>query len=459
MSQQPSHAHSCASGVHTYRPFFITAIAFMLTSGVTWAMHFLWQIASTGSATGVSLPHINAHGHTLIYGFFGLFILGFAMQSFHRLWQHPLVGARLVKPALVVFVIGILLHVAAQVRLAGTLSPWISLLSGALETLALLAFSTMLYLTWRRGGTPFTAATAATFIGLGFFLLHTPLGALLTFSQLATESRYEMIHITSVYQPAVRYLEYHGMTLLIIIAVGARVFPNFYTLVKPRERKLWTIVCGIALATLIESGLFLAMRLTESRLLGSLMLLPWLTLLAMVLWLVIPWKLWQPFETPTGTPDRAAKYVRAAWAWLVVSIVMTIALPFWSMLVGTAFSHAFHSATRQAFTVGFATLMILGFAAKIVPNLNGIFPNLLPPLRGVFLLVNLGLIAHVGLLVVSDFWKPALLGLPLAGLLQLIGIAWWSVHMLRCIRVGVQAHSPTAPPSGRGIGLQVVQSS
>jgi hypothetical protein len=456
VSQQAPH--SCASGVHTYRPFFVIAVVFMLTSGITWAMHFLWQIASSGKPTGVNLPHINAHGHTLIYGFFGLFILGFAMQSFHRLWQHPLVGAKLVKPALVVFVLGILLHVVAQVQVLGTLSPWVALLSGSLETIALLAFSTMLLLTWRRGGTPFTASTAATFIGLGFFLLHTPLGSLLTFSQLAAGSRYEMIHITSVYQPAVRYLEYHGMTLLIIIAVGARVFPNFYTLSRPSERKLWIIVLAIALAAVTESALFLAMRLTESRLLGSLMLLPWLTLLGMVLWLVIPWKLWKPFESPTAAPDRAAKFVRAAWAWLVVAIVMTIALPFWSMLMGTAFSHAFHGATRQAFTVGFATMMILGFAARIVPNLNGIFPNLLPPLRGVFLLINIGLMAHVGLLVLSDLWAQATLGLPLAGLLQFIGITWWSIHILRCIRSGVQTPSPTAPPTRRSVGLQVVPS-
>lgn len=456
MSVRPvPHAHSCGA-VATYRPFFVAALLFMLTTGAGWGLHFLTQVAITGKATGVSLTHINAHGHTLIYGFVGMFILGFACQSFPRLWGHPLPQRGLIRLAFAAFTMGILLFVSAQLRVFGEASPVLALVSGAVEAIALLIIVGHLAWCFVRGGTKLSAPFFGIFAGFAFFVLHTVLGAWLASTQLAAESRMEMVYITSLYQPAVRYLEYHGMVLLFIVSVGSLLFPRFYASPAHSPARMWTIVVTIAFSSLFEAGLFVAFRETEARWIGTLLLVPYLALLtACVAW-VFPWKPWRPLRDPSGRTDRMGKFVRAGLVWLVVSILMTIALPFWGMLMETEFSHAFHGATRQAFTVGFATLIIMGFAAKVVPNLNNIFPNALPSLRASFVLVNLGLVMHILANIASDLWPVATKALPVAGVLQYIGIAIWSGHLLRCIWRGWRQRGETPASSRPGVRLAVL---
>src|SRR4029079_6568064 len=46
-----------------YRPFFLAGIAVVLTVGAAWGAWLLWQIGFAHRFTGVSLHHVNAHGH------------------------------------------------------------------------------------------------------------------------------------------------------------------------------------------------------------------------------------------------------------------------------------------------------------------------------------------------------------------------------------------------------------
>jgi hypothetical protein len=447
---------------HPYRPFFITAIFLLLTTGVGWGVVFLWQIAASGKVTGVSLPHINAHGHTLIYGFLLMFILGFAYQSFPRLWGAPLQWPAARPAVFLGLTSGIGLMVAAQLML----SPALAVAAGILETLEVVLFTTQMRRTYLasarqptqdRTATRPAASTIIMFISMAFLCLHTPLGASLSVMQLASESRYEMIHITSIYQPAVRYLEYHGTVLLMIVAVGSRLLPAFYNIPPASDRKLLIVASTIALAALIEAGLFVTFRQLEDNRIASLLLLPWLALLTATLALVLPWKPWKPLRDRQGRTDRVGKFVRTAWIWLIASVLFTIALPFWSMATGTAFSHAFHSAVRQSFTVGFATLMVMGFAAKVIPNLSGVLPNRLPSLLTSFLLVNVGLLIHVGASIASDLAPGALRLLPLAGVLQFLGVSLWAANMLSCIVSGFR-QQPTITSTSR-VSLSVIQTS
>ena len=59
------------------KKIFLTlgAIAVILTAGASWGAVLLWQIAFAGKFTGVSIQHVNAHGHAQIYGWVGLFIM------------------------------------------------------------------------------------------------------------------------------------------------------------------------------------------------------------------------------------------------------------------------------------------------------------------------------------------------------------------------------------------------
>src|SRR6185436_16561307 len=111
----PGADHVAASAVENvadtiYRRFFLGGIALILTAGATWGAYLLWQIGFAGKFTGVSVHHVNAHGQAQIFGWCGLFIMGFAYQAFPRLWHTDLVRPRLAVAAFLLMVGGLTLR-------------------------------------------------------------------------------------------------------------------------------------------------------------------------------------------------------------------------------------------------------------------------------------------------------------------------------------------------------------
>src|SRR5215471_1959073 len=60
-----------------YRRFFIAGIAVILTLGATWGAALLWRIGLHQSFSGVGANEINAHAQAQVFGWMGLFIMGF----------------------------------------------------------------------------------------------------------------------------------------------------------------------------------------------------------------------------------------------------------------------------------------------------------------------------------------------------------------------------------------------
>jgi hypothetical protein len=65
-----------------YRPFFRAGILVALTAGAVWGAYLLLRIAWSGSFRAAGLHEVNAHGHAQIFGWVGLFVMGFAYQAF-----------------------------------------------------------------------------------------------------------------------------------------------------------------------------------------------------------------------------------------------------------------------------------------------------------------------------------------------------------------------------------------
>jgi hypothetical protein len=238
--------------------------------------------------------------------------------------------------------------------------------------------------------------------------------------------------------------------------VGSLLLPRFYSLRPHGPLLLTAILILVALGALLEAGLFVAVRTPEDHRIGALLLIPYAMLMSAVLMWTLPWKPWRQVRDAMGRSDRMAKFVRASLIWLVVHMAMTAALPFWSMLMGVEFSHAFHGATRQAFVVGFATNLIMGFGARVVPNLNNILPIGLPSLRWTFALVNVGLLLHMAGMIGTDLLPRTVWVLPVAGLMQYAGLTMWSVHLLRCIVTGWRTSRTAKPKQSAGVALPVM---
>ena len=98
-----------------YRRFFKAAIVIVLSVGALWGATNLLQIALGGTFLQVRLvPAIQAHAHAMIFGWMGLFVMGFAYQSFPRFKFVTLWRPDLANMTLYLMLIGIASRVGAE---------------------------------------------------------------------------------------------------------------------------------------------------------------------------------------------------------------------------------------------------------------------------------------------------------------------------------------------------------
>jgi hypothetical protein len=136
-----------------YRPFFRSAIVVVLTAGAVWGAYLLLRIAWFGSFRSAGLHEVNAHGHAQIFGWVGLFVMGFAYQAFPR-FKH----ATLALPGLAWASLGLMLTglvgrtfgepLADVVYGAGE----VAVASAWAEVAACVLFVSVVAATWRRAG-------------------------------------------------------------------------------------------------------------------------------------------------------------------------------------------------------------------------------------------------------------------------------------------------------------------
>ncbi len=93
-----------------YRRYFTAGILLVLTAGATWGAWLLWRIGAAGTFTGISIFDVNAHGHAQIFGWVGLFIMGFAYQAFPRMWHTELAAPRLAVAVFGMMVVGLIVR-------------------------------------------------------------------------------------------------------------------------------------------------------------------------------------------------------------------------------------------------------------------------------------------------------------------------------------------------------------
>ena len=172
---------------------------------------------------------------------------------------------------------------------------------------------------------------------------------------------------------------------------------------------------------------------------------------------------WRIFAVPTE-PDRTLKFLRAAYVWLLVSLALLILLPVhqhilipWlasgSEAAHIHFSHAYFGAIRHAITVGFVSLMIVGVAARVVPTLNGVDPRQLSKLWGPFLLINGGCTLRVVGQTLTDFVPVAFPITGISGVLEVLGLTLWAVHLWRIMsgRFALEMPEAAPPPLVEGV--------
>jgi hypothetical protein len=419
-----------------YRPFFLAGMAVVLTFGALWGAYLLLRIGLAGKFQAAGLHEVNAHGHAQIFGWVGLFVMGFAYQAFPRFKHTSLAWPGLALATLVLMLAGIVGRSAGE-PLVGTWAWAGPLAVGAsvVEVVAIALFVAVLIQTWRRTGKGLAFYDGYILSALAWFVLQAVYETAYLAATLAAADHEQLISLVRTWQPALREMQIHGFATLMVLGVSQRLFHNFYVLPAPGRR---LSLVALVLLNVAVAGEVLGLVLMET--VGRCWAALWyggvLLFAAAVAALLCDWRI---FSRP-AEGDRSLKFLRAAYVWLLASLCMAVLLPAYQYAVLPAvapeseaarlgFSHAYYGAVRHAATVGFLSLMIMGVAAKVVPTLNGIDVRALSPLWAPFLLLNIGCALRVGAQTLTDVFSQAFPLAGISGLFELTGLALWAVHL------------------------------
>jgi hypothetical protein len=438
-----------------YRPFFKAGIAVVLTLGAVWGAYLLLRIAVTGRFAAAGLHEVNAHGHAQIFGWVGLFVMGFAYQAFPRFKHASLAFPHLALMSLVLMLTGLVGRsvgepLAASVPVAGS----VAIAAAWIEVAAIGLFAGVLLSTWRAANQGLAFYDYYILSSLFWFIAQAVAEAIYLGATLAAVGREELVPLVATWQGAIRDSQIHGFALLMILGVSQRLLHHFYGL-PPANRRL--SLSALACLNLAVAGEIVGLVLMrgESRVWTGVWYASVLLLTGTVATLLWNWRVFGR----TDEADRSLKFLRAAYVWLPVSLGMLVLLPVYQFVLlprlapageatALGFSHAYYGAIRHAITVGFISLMIVGVAARVVPTLNGVDVRRLTPLWGTFLLLNVGCALRVLAQTLTDITPYAFPVAGVSGLLEVTGLALWGAHLWSVMSGRARYHSsPGALPA------------
>jgi hypothetical protein len=435
-----------------YRPFFKAGIAVVLTLGAAWGAYLLLRIALTGRFTAAGLHEVNAHGHAQIFGWVGLFVMGFAYQAFPRFKHAGLAFPRLAWASLGLMLAGLVGRSLAE-PLADALpgAGPAAVASAWLEVAAVALFVWVILATWRAAGKGLAFYDGYILAALGWFGVQAVAEAVYLAATLAAASREELLALVRTWQGAIRDAQIHGFALLMILGVSQRLLHHVYGFPAPGRRLSLAALACLNVAVAGEIAGLVLMR-DADRVWAGLWYASALLLAGTVVALLWNWRVFGR----AAEADRSLKFLRAAYAWLLVSLGMLVLLPAYQFLVlpqlapsseaaALGFSHAYYGAIRHAITVGFVSLMIVGVAARVVPTLNGVDIRRLTGLWVPFVLLNAGCTLRVVAQTLTDFTPDAFPATGVSGVLEVSGLALWGVHLWAVMAGRVRYRRSAAP--------------
>lgn len=429
-----------------YKWFFLTGILVALTAGATWGALLLWRIGFASSFTGAPIHEINAHAQAQVSGWMGFFIMGFAYQAFPRFWHTDLAWTRLMFGVFLLMITGV---VGASIATA--IGPGCAAVAtgfAGLQLLAVLLFCSQLCATFTRSGRAPEPYIAYLFIAGSWLVLSAAYNTWHTWITLTAPGQQALAQLVSIYQEPLRDMQFHGVGMTIIFGVGLRTLPHLFGLSRRMSaRRSWTVLALITGATCTEILFYLIYRRSGETVWANLLLVPWLAFSVATALYIKEFRLWRPFPEP----EPAAKFIRAAYAWLLLSFIMLLCVPIDRQLTHLAASHAYNGAVRHAITVGFISLMIMGYAAKVTATLNGIPKAKQSSLYLPFILINAGCLLRVVGQTATDFNPQIFRFLGISGTLEVAAFILWSYQIISMIFRGSFDHAPAAGPPAEKI--------
>lgn len=415
-----------------HRPFFLTGIATVLTLGCVWGAINLLTIGVNKNFNSVDYSWVLAHGHAMVFGFVGFFIMGFAYQAFPRFKQTTLWRPRLAFSALPLMTFGIVLQTIAHLLSPPSLT--LEIFAAVMQLAAVSIFGLAITMTMRSAKKP-ESYDRFVYAAIGWFILAAIANPVIFKLFELPASRDELLFNLATFNIPYRDVQLLGIAVVMILGVSIRLLPHAYGLREPT--RAWQAFLFWAVNGAILGGIvFFIAGMTGGN--HWLLMMQWLTAVALlVIAIVTPFQYGLFGAVPETERDRGLKFIRAAHVWFIVATAMLVFTPIYNFgiyvpLTGShvPFSHAFFGAYRHALTVGFIMMMIVGVSSKVVPTLAGVDVRSTRSLWPTFLLLNVGNLTRVSFQIATDFSPSAYKLMGISGFIEVVGLAVWAYDLI-----------------------------
>lgn len=402
-----------------YVPFLWASFGLTLTFGATLGAINLARL--TGTWGLLSRPSVWAHGYAQFFGFFALFIMGFACHALPRFVSAALRWPALATAALWLQVGGVLAVAGGFVFLPeGARLPWFlgaaALLAGGV------AFLSVVVGTLRQRTAP-PESFERWMVAGACWLVSGALVALVAAAQ-------DDIGWHHVLWPMMLY----GFVGSWILGTGRRLFPISLGW-RPRWPRLETPAFALyqlgAAAWAIGAWPDTSAGLLVTRAAGALLLLAATPAFVAILGVGGRRQGW----AQRGVDRDYERYVWAALAWLFVGLAAGPLFTLFAVTRADYGSLSMLDLSRHTVAVGFATQLVMGIGSRFVPAFTG--RALWSPRahRAAFWLLNLGVMLRgLEALVATGLWSGAWPLLSLSGPPVVLALLLFAVNVLSALR-------------------------
>ena len=216
-----------------YRPFFLAGIATVLTLGCVWGAINLFTIGVKENFRAISYSWVLAHGHAMVFGFVGLFIMGFAYQVVPRFKQTSLWRPRLAFSSLPLMIVGILLQTVAHLWSPPSLS--LAILASAIQLAAVTIFCVVMVQTIRAAG-KHEVYDRFLYAALVWYLIAAIANPVIFKLFELSGTREELLFNLATFNIPYRDVQLLGLAVVMILGISLRFLPHAYGFREPSRQ-------------------------------------------------------------------------------------------------------------------------------------------------------------------------------------------------------------------------------
>ena len=387
-----------------YQKFVKTALIVSVTTGCLYGAIKLFQAGMGGSFDVLSRKAIQMHGASQLVGWLGLYIMGFFYFILPRLKGTTLAGRRWANLSYYLVLAGLVIR-ALFYYLETSSTPVYPFVAGLLDTGASLIFLTVCLMTLKKSTEPKAIQDNFLLAGMVWFLVsgivYSFLSLRLYLGDFPSENPLLAGSVPPYLFSAWVHLFLMGFVFNFIFGISSKTVSSFLDTPPVREgmvRKFFWIF-NLSLVGYVISAL------TGYRPIYFITLL----LIAHFTWLFIASL--RIFEKRVGDLDDVQMdrshewFIRVGYGWLAISSGIAL---FQTMSKDPYTIHMLRGAANHGFTVGFATMLMIGYSMKMVPVFTGnrIWSRSLTPLT--FWLLNIGNGSRIGFEILSATRNPTI---------------------------------------------------